>query len=242
MSSCLTNCGVVFGDGTCQTSAAGSPPNVCVFCATGSWTMPTGTKFVEVYLVGGGGAGSGTAVGGAGGSGFRTIIPAECISSPVCVVVGAGGVRGVSDGGGRSIFCGGCMATYVASGGWCTTCACMPEYTPGPCQGIMRMDPTCNPGGYCFAFSDKYNCYSQSCGCCCIVPGSASIFMGGHFWRTNSIYGGGSGHPNTPWNPCICGRSVFAGRGGVGANGCFPGGGGSYLYNGAGGMISIYSW
>ena len=78
-----------------------------IFTASGTWTKPTGAKFVEVLLIGaGGGGGSGSAdnsptygSGGAGGGGggFTQVkFNASTLSATETVTAGAGGAGGVA--------------------------------------------------------------------------------------------------------------------------------------------------
>lgn len=73
-----------------------------VFTAGGTFTKPTGCRYVKVRLVGGGGggavgfstaAGQGTAGGGGGGGGYaEETIPASSLTASTTVTVGSGGV------------------------------------------------------------------------------------------------------------------------------------------------------
>lgn len=77
--------------------------SVQVFTGSGTWTKPTGVKFVRVICVGGGGGGGGAAfdgiAGGGGGGGYaEKILDVTAISSRV-VTIGAAGAAGSSGGG-----------------------------------------------------------------------------------------------------------------------------------------------
>lgn len=279
MTACLTNCGLVFGDGTCQTIAASGAVCVQTFCATGSWTMPPGTQFVEVYAVAGGGGGSGSGRGGsagnngpagAGGSGILAKFPASLITSPVCVVVGAGGA------GGQGIcttgYCNGstggasCFGSYVYVCGGTSSSAMNPigSYFGGCALPQEALATSGTPYGNFSGGAGALFQYTVSLG------------------SKNSVYGGAGGGAggytdcNVPYTYCMAlssGKSIFAGNGGdgnyfpgVGLNdgqgckgcaGCFPGGGGGAGTTGTccslsccggcggaggNGRVIVYSW
>jgi hypothetical protein len=107
--------GIMFGDGTTQTTATVAGPtyvNIQVFggpASSGSftWNKPTGAKSVEVLMMsGGGGGGSGARqattagrFGGGGGGGAGGIyfkLDADALASSETVTVGAGGAGGAA--------------------------------------------------------------------------------------------------------------------------------------------------
>lgn len=81
-------------------------PNEQIFTAGGTWTKPTGARWVEVICVGGGGGAPGcpaTAAGegsssGAGGGGVtaRSLLDTSALAATVAVTVGAAGAAGTS--------------------------------------------------------------------------------------------------------------------------------------------------
>lgn len=107
------------------------------FTSSGTWTKPTGAKWVEAWAVGSGGGGGGGArttsgnasSGGGGGGGaarLRTIIAASDLGSTVSVTVGAGGASGAgatsdgtagTDGGGGNHSAFGTVITAYGGGG-----------------------------------------------------------------------------------------------------------------------------
>ena len=103
--------------------------NVNVFTATGTWTKPTGLKYVIVEVIGGGGGGGGvegdtgdTANSGGGGGGGYSLkkILASSLGSTETVTVGAGGAGGTGfsggTAGGTSSFGSHCSATGGGQG------------------------------------------------------------------------------------------------------------------------------
>lgn len=76
-----------------------------VFTASGTWTKPTGLKWVEIELVGGGGGGGASGAtagsGGGGGGGYSTkVILTGSLGSTETVTIGAAGTAGSSGNGG----------------------------------------------------------------------------------------------------------------------------------------------
>lgn len=133
---------VLTSNGTIWNSAAPSGGGVDVqkFTANGTWTKPTGAKFVKAYMWSGGGGGSGgrrgaagTNRGGGGGGGagrlFVLCFDATALGATESVTVAAGGTPGVAtttdntdgvggNGGGQSIFSQGvCQAGQSGSPG-----------------------------------------------------------------------------------------------------------------------------
>jgi|GEM_PF-3352285 hypothetical protein len=119
---CVTDGTLVY----CTTSAWGAS-NAQIFTTSGTWTKPTGAKFVMVECIGGGGGGGGgagattsviaTGGGGGGGGGFqRKLIAAADLPSTVTVSVGNGGTGGTA---GNSPTNATSSAFYSAGGYYC---------------------------------------------------------------------------------------------------------------------------
>ncbi len=94
-------------------SGGGSSPQVDIYTAADTWTMPVGAVWIDVEVQAGGGGGgsgayytSGTARNGGagGGGGGRSVFRfrASDLSSPVSITVGAGGTGGASVDGGAN--------------------------------------------------------------------------------------------------------------------------------------------
>lgn len=128
-----TSGNVLTSNGTAWVSQAGAvASNIQTFSATGTYTKPTGAKFVMVEIWGAGGGGSGGSqpnVGGTGGGGgayvTRTYAAPE-VGATETVTIGAGGPGGGSsspgtDGGisnfGSLLFAGGGTSGLMPGGG-----------------------------------------------------------------------------------------------------------------------------
>lgn len=123
--------------------------NINVFTANGTWTKPTGLKYIIVEVIGGGGGGGGvegdtgdTANSGGGGGGGYTLkkILASSLGSTETVTVGAGGAGGTGNSGGTaggtSSFGSHCSATGGSQGGG-----------NGPSPLVPRRGLECGAGG-----------------------------------------------------------------------------------------------
>lgn len=88
------------------------------FLSSGTFACPPGYRSFDIYLLGGGGAGSAgetysgepnKGIGGGGGAAVREVIPADQLGTSFTIVMGAGGTSG-GDGG----------TTYIRSASWFT--------------------------------------------------------------------------------------------------------------------------
>jgi hypothetical protein len=87
-------------------NASGSLIDVQIFTTSGTWTKPTGTNAIELWVVSAGGGGAGVAAsvsgsasgGGAGGGGYKYITSG--INASETVTIAAGGAGGTSGGAG----------------------------------------------------------------------------------------------------------------------------------------------
>lgn len=113
---------------TWQSIAPTTGVNVQSFTSSGTWTKPSGVRFVRVFCWGGGGSGGrngvATGVGGGGGGGQLTYstFDASWLPATVSVTIGAGGagVSGAAGGndGGNTTFGTYLIAAGGAQGGW----------------------------------------------------------------------------------------------------------------------------
>ena len=98
----------VIGCTALVTGGSGTPENVQVFTASGTWTVPAGSpQTTQVMCIGGGGGGSSGAVepsgtaaaggaGGGGGSLVQAIFQTSSLGASVTVTIGAGGTGGAA--------------------------------------------------------------------------------------------------------------------------------------------------
>lgn len=100
MPSTLTSTGVTFSDGTSQNTAAGggvTKTRVEMYTAGATHTLQSGTEFIEIHAVGGGGQGPSGNAGGGGGGGYASAIIQKSVSIPnvnsFAVNVGAGSTK-----------------------------------------------------------------------------------------------------------------------------------------------------
>lgn len=102
-------------------------PVTIIYTASGTWTKPTGLRYINVEVVGGGGGGGGTTTnqessGGGGAGGYsRKYIPVGSLGATETVTIGASGGGGSSGGGtgstgGTSSFGAHCSATGGVGG------------------------------------------------------------------------------------------------------------------------------
>lgn len=187
MSTTLNSSGVLFPDGTTQTTAITGAAVCNVYTSSTTWNKPSGLVGIKVTVVGGGGGSSGIGStpsgtymnGGAGAGGGTAIeyIPAASLSPTVSVTVGSGGSAGGTTSpqaggtGGTSSFGAFCSATGGAGGGIAApTSAPSQTYAGSPILGGVGSGGAVNiqGGGGSGA--------SVGMGC---VPGGASIFGSG---------------------------------------------------------------
>lgn len=200
------------------------------FSATGTWTMPTGAKAIEVILWGGGGGGAAGATtygGSAGGGGARQhkIFGASAISSPVTVTLGsaASGLAGAA--GGTATF--GSYLTAYGGGAGQTGAA---SNSGGGGGGVGGSGGTGGSGG------------SSTGGLPTVTANTYGTGGGGAGGPNNGVglaaeYGGGAGGAsgNAGTNGTAGGTSLFGGGGGGG------GADGSGQVGGAGGASGSFT-
>ena len=210
----------------------GSPPigkliDIQTFTASGTWTKPTGTLAVEVWVTGGGGGGGGAAVtssttvatsagGGGGGTAYKYIT--SSIGATETVTVGAGGAGGsgasaaTGSTGGTSSFGSHCSATGGSGGAGCT--AALATNQVGGAGGVGSSG-TVNFSG---------DAGSAACGLASadlVLPGTggASMFGGGGVGTHDATgglggyYGGGGGGSGVGTDSAA--RTGGAGNGGI---------------------------
>ena len=94
----MANGGII---GPVNTVNAAVPETVTTFTNSGTLTIQPSTKSIDTLIVAGGGGGGRTHGAGGGGGGYLCTTNTS-VSSPVSIVVGAGGSQGQS--GGTSSF------------------------------------------------------------------------------------------------------------------------------------------
>jgi hypothetical protein len=171
-----------------------------IFTAGGTWTMPTGAKFVRVRCIAGGGGGGNAGAtgaaqnsagsGGGAGSYSESLFAASALTSTVTVTVGAGGVA--STAGSNSSF----GAFVTANGG------------PAGNDGVATASATTNSAGGGGV-------------------GTGQITSAGGASQIASVFAGGTAtHVSTTGGTSVLGAGGFGGRNFAGGPGLGFGSGG----------------
>lgn len=201
-------------------------PNIQIFTASGTWTKPTGAKYVVIEMVGGGGAGGGATAtaagqcatgGGGGGGGYsKSTFLAGAVGATETITVGAGAIGSTGAGatGGTSSF-GAILTATGGSGGSQGTAVAPPSSLAGQGgAGGSGSGDIAIPGGYggdgfCLngarAVQGAGGTSQFSGSSRLLITGTRSNFTG------NSYGGGGNGAANA--------QSQIATAGGDGADG-----------------------
>lgn len=213
-----TSGNVLTSNGTAWTSAApsGVLTDVQTFTATGTWTKPSGAKWVQVEIWGAGGSGRAhpTSGGGGGGGAYATrLFLASDVSATVSVTIGAGGtsVTGSTNGnnGGNTSF-----GTYLVGYGG---------------KGAGSSGAAGGAGTNYLSLVGANNYYDAQ-------GGGTNGGAGG-----NSYFGGGGGGGFSSSASGTGGTSYYGGAGGAGNHtgsataGSTPGGGGGGSLGGTSG-------
>jgi len=234
-------------------------PIVTTFNASGTWTKPSGLKYVLVEAWGGGGSGGAStsiasATGGGGGAYFYKTIVASLLGATETVTVGAGGTAVASNSngvaGGNSSFGsfltvyggarGGGAATNVpggGGGGGISSAGSAGAVTTGGAGGnpiggaAGTSSPVAAGGDSIYGGGGGGDSNASSAGGQSVYGGGGG---GGSAAGGNSYYGGGGGGGIAG---SAGGTSVYGGNGGAGADtgtavsGSAPGGGGGGVRN-----------
>lgn len=224
---------ITFNDSTVQSTAftGGGGANIQIFSSSGTWTKPSGAKFVMVELWGAGGGGGRTFFGytnggeGGGGGAYTTkMFAAPEVGATETVTVGAGGAgyrcgpgSGTGGDGGTTNF-GTLLYAGGGTGGSRLTGPC--TYTPTSRGGYAfgPAVPTAPPT-YSFATPQSSSPTAFLTGMFGGYPSPSSVSNLNNT-RYSGVWAGGSGGHviNTPGVPSsgTGGVSIFGGGGGAG--------------------------
>jgi hypothetical protein len=244
-------------NGTVQ--IASQAPNVQIFNASGTWTMPAGAKSVDVTLIGAGGGGSrggssggdggGSPGGGGGGQSTYTFL-ASALTSTVTITCGTAGTGATTDSTNGGAGTASSFGSYISAGGG----------GGGP-TGTLQTSTYLSPGTQGFGSNNNYSVFG-GCGAWCGVAGqSGGVGPFSAAGAGGSSSGGNGGAGSSPSPSSLIGPGSGGGggggaatstvNGGNGGAGGFPGGGGGgggayYTFatngnggNGAGGQVVV---